>query len=85
VTHYQTMSMCNDFPNQRHKHLAFPSNDKLLDWLYTALGTAVCCVCVCVKIFVFQNWAMVGLANIATSVLSTHQNTFELVDNNGNR
>jgi hypothetical protein len=50
VTHYQTMSMCNDFPNQRHKHLAFPSNDKLLDWMYTALVPNVCCVCVCENI-----------------------------------
>jgi hypothetical protein len=42
---YQTM--CTDFPQQPHKHLAFPSNDKLFDWLSAKVTNTVCCVQVC--------------------------------------
>ncbi len=40
----QASTMCTDFPNQRHKHLAFPNNDRLLDWIYS-LGNGFINVC----------------------------------------
>jgi hypothetical protein len=81
-------TMCTDFPNQRHKHLAFPSNDKILDWLFTILPN-VCVeresnICY-LQMQLFQTFIYIGLSNLATSNQVTHQDTFSLIDNFGNR